>query len=51
MFLPDDMYMKLMRYEHYGILVLLLLSWLGVTGGFINKAILGVYGALLGVFY
>jgi Zn-dependent protease len=51
MFLPDEKYMKLMRYERYGILVLLVLSWLGVTGGFINKAILGVYGALFNLFY
>jgi Zn-dependent protease len=51
MFLPDDMYRKLMRYERYGIFVLLLLSWFGVTGGLISKAILGVYGALFNLFY
>jgi Zn-dependent protease len=51
MFLPDEIYRKLMRYERFGILVLLLLSWLGVTGGLISKAILGVYGALFNLFY
>ena len=35
--------------NHY--LLLLLLSWLGWTGGLINGAITGVYSALLNLFY
>jgi Zn-dependent protease len=49
--LPDWIYVQLMRYERYGILLLLLLSWLGWTGGLINGAITGVYSALLNLFY
>lgn len=49
--LPDRTYIQLMRYERYGMLLLLLLSWLGWTGGLINGAIMGVYNALLNLFY
>ena len=49
--LPDRIYVQLMRYERYGILLLLLLSWLGWTGGLINGAIMGVYNALFNLFY
>lgn len=49
--LPDGAYVRLMRYERYGILVLLALSWLGVTGGFISGAIWRVYSGLLNLFY
>ena len=49
--LPDRIYVQLMRYERYGILLLLLLSWLGWTGGLINGAITGVYSTLLNLFY
>lgn len=49
--LPDRMYLQLMRYERYGILLLFLLSWLGLTGGLINGAIMGVYNALFNLFY
>ena len=49
--LPDRIYIQLMRYERYGILVLFLLSWLGLTGGLISGAIMGVYNALFNLFY
>lgn len=49
--LPDRLYIQLMRYERYGMLLLLLLSWLGWTGGLINNAIMGVYNALFNLFY
>ena len=49
--LPDRLYGKLMRYERYGILVLLLLSWLGLTGGLIDGAIMRVYTALFNLIY
>ena len=44
-FLPDRAYFTLMRYERYGMLVLLALSFLGVGDGFISRTILGVYSA------
>ena len=49
--LPDRIYVQLMRYERYGILALLLLSWLGLTGDLISGAIMKVYGVLLRLFY
>lgn len=49
--LPDRAYVQLMRYERYGILVLLLLSWLGLTGRWIGDVIMAVYGALFNLIY
>ena len=49
--LPDRLYIQLMHYERYGMILLLLLSWLGWTGGLINNAIMGVYNALFNLFY
>lgn len=49
--LPDDAYGKLMRYERYGLLLLLALSLLGVTGGLISGAIYRVYEALFNLIY
>lgn len=46
-FLPDRHYFGLMRYERYGMFVLLALSWFGVTGDLISGAILGVYNFFL----
>ena len=46
MFLPDRAYVTLMRYERYGIIVLLLLSWLGLTGDLISNIIMAVYNGL-----
>ena len=51
MFLPDRAYAVWMRYERYGMLVLLALSFLGVGDGFISQAILGVYGAMFNLFF
>ena len=42
-FLPDRTYFGLMRYERYGMFLLLALSWFGVTGDLISGAIQGVY--------
>ena len=49
--LPDSAYGQLMRYERYGILVLLALSWLGLGGNFLGNAIYGVYEALFHIFF
>jgi len=40
---PDRVYNNLMRYEHYGILVLLALSYFGITGSLISNLIGNVY--------
>lgn len=50
-FLSDRAYFTLMRYERYGMLVLLAMSFLGVGDGFISRAILGVYGAMFNLFF
>lgn len=50
-FLPDETYVRLMRYERYGILVLLLLSFAGVGDGIISRAILAVYSAFFTLFF
>ncbi len=42
-FLPDRAYFTLMRYERYGMAVLLILSFTGVTGRLISGAIDRVY--------
>lgn len=49
--LPDEAYVRLMRYERYGILLLLVLSFAGIGGNFIGSAILAVYRALFNLFY
>lgn len=49
--LPDRAYVQLMRYERYGILVLLLLSYLGLTGRWIGDVIMAVYGAFLNLIF
>lgn len=48
-FLPDRVYFGWMRYERYGMVLLLALSWFGVTGDLISGAILGVYDFFLGL--
>lgn len=50
-FLPDAAYFGLMRYERYGMFLLLALSWFGVTGDLINGAILGVYRFCFELFF
>ncbi|MCI9578127.1 MAG: site-2 protease family protein [Oscillibacter sp.] len=50
-FLPDRAYFGLMRYERYGMFLLLVLSWFGVTGDLISGAILEVYHFLFELFF
>lgn len=50
-FLPDRAYFGLMRYERYGMLILLALSWFGVTGNLVSGAILGVYRFFFELFF
>lgn len=49
--LPDRIYQALMRYEHFGILLLLALSWFGIGDGFMSRAIYGVFRWMFGLFY
>ena len=49
--LPDEAYSKLMRYERYGILLLLALSLLGVTGNFISGVIVRAYETMFNLIY
>ena len=49
--LPDHTYVKLMRYERYGMLLLLALSLLGISGGFISGAIMRVYEVFFNLIY
>lgn len=49
--LPDRAYVQLMRYERYGILVLLLLSWFGLTGRWISGVIMTVYSTFLNLIF
>ena len=50
-FLPDRAYLWLMRYGRYGMILLLLLSWFGLTGNLISDAIMGVYELFFNLFY
>ena len=49
--LPDRAYFTLMRYERYGMLVLILLAFTGMGSDWINRAIMAVYGGLFNLFY
>ena len=50
-FLPEKTYYTLMRYERYGMLVLLLIVWLDIGGNFLSNAIGGVYTWMAGLFF
>ena len=44
--LPDSAYWKLMRYERYGSIALIVLVWTGVLGRPLSRLIRGAYGLL-----
>lgn len=46
-FLPDSAYVRLMHYERYGILVLLVLSFAGVGDGVISRGIFWIYSVFV----
>ena len=51
-FLPDRLYEKLMRYERYGMLALLVLIAVGALNGVVNTmyaAVLRLFGAIFGL--
>lgn len=45
--IPDEAYMKLMRYERYGMIVLIVLAYTGVTGSFLSNIIDTVFNWFL----
>ena len=49
--LPEKAYYTLMRYERYGMLVLLAIVWLDIGGNFLSNAIGGVYTWMAGLFF
>lgn len=49
--LPDEAYFRVMRYERYGMLVLILLSFTGAGGAVISRGIMAVYSGLFNLFY
>ena len=50
-FLPDRQNITLMRYERYGLVVLLVLSFVGIGSSLISRGILGIYSALLSLIF
>lgn len=49
--LPERAYYTLMRYERYGMAVLLLLVWLDVGSGTLSRGIYAVYHWMAGLFF
>ncbi len=49
--LPQRAYNALMRYERYGMLVLLLIVWLDLGGSYLSNAIQAVYLWIAGLFF
>ena len=50
-FLPERAYYTLMRYERYGMLVMLAIVWLDIGGNFLSNAIAAVYTWMAGLFF
>ena len=50
-FLPDRAYFQLMRYERYGMLIMLAIVWLDIGGNFLSNAIGAVYTWMVGLFF
>ena len=46
--LPEHLYFAIMRYERYGMLVLLLISFTGIGGGWVNRVIYAIYQVFSG---
>ena len=49
--LPERAYYTLMRYERYGMLILLLIMWLDIGGRYLSNAIYTVYLWMAGLFF
>ena len=49
--LPERAYYTLMRYERYGMVILLLIVWLDIGGSYLSDAIYNVYQWMAGLFF
>lgn len=49
--LPERAYLILMRYERYGMMVLLLLMWLDIGSSYLSNGIYAVYSWMVGLFF
>ena len=49
--LPERVYRTLMRYERYGMAILLLLVWLDVGSSFLSNGIATIYQWMVGLFF
>ena len=49
--LPERAYLTLMRYERFGMIVLLLVVWLDIGGNYLSSAIFAVYQWMAGLFF
>ena len=49
--LPDRLYAVQLRYERYGLAVLLALSFLGIGGGVISRGMMAVYSAFFALIF
>ncbi len=49
--LPERAYYTLMRYEHYGMVALLLIVWLDIGGNYLSNAIYNVYLWMANLFF
>lgn len=49
--LPERIYYILMRYERYGMLLLLVVIWLDIGGSYLTSAIEAVYYWMIGLFF
>lgn len=49
--LPERAYLTLMRYERFGMIVLLLVVWLDIGGNYLSTAIFAVYQWMAGLFF
>ncbi len=47
--IPDEAYYKLMRYERYGMILLIALAYTGVTGSFLSNIIDAVFNWLMNI--
>ena len=50
-FLPERLYYVWMRYERFGMLLLMAIIWLDLGGNYLTTAIRLVYGWMVGLFY
>jgi Zn-dependent protease len=50
-FLPEKVYYTIMRYERFGMLILLVIVWMDLGGSYLTNAIQVVYQWMAGLFF